>query len=90
VTKDAPGSSPVNHSALSTAVALLTRRTMPADITTAEVLGDQAPEAVLEALEVIAEVCLERLFPADCGADVLQDLGEIAALHAARQAATDD
>jgi hypothetical protein len=53
----------------------------------ADVLADDPLGPVLEAMEVIASVCLERLFPDDRGALVLESLGLLAARQAAMQVA---
>jgi hypothetical protein len=50
------------------------------------VLDGQDPGQVLDVMEVLAEVLLERLFPADQGAGMLRLLGELAALQAAQGA----
>ena len=70
---------PVTSPALSTAVALLTRRRMAPDVSRDDVIGGQPPGRVLEAMEVVTDVCLELLSPADKGAGVLEGLGLLAA-----------
>lgn len=67
---------------LATAVALLTRRTMP-DVSRDEVLGGQPVAPVLAAMEVITGVLLDARIPADHGAWLLEGLGLIAAKRAA-------